>query len=78
MDKRAQATLVVGILGVFVFVIVAAALLPVMGDQIAVATVDGNAAASNLSSADITILELWPTFVIIGGLIAVLMAVGLK
>lgn len=70
--------MITGIIGVFIFVIVAAALLPSMGDQISTATADGNTANTNLSSTDVTIMELWPTFIIIGGLLAVLAAVGLR
>lgn len=77
MDRKAQGTLVMGLLGVFIFAIIATAILPTLGDQIASTTGDGNAAATNLSGTDTTILQLWPTFIIIGGLLAILASVGL-
>lgn len=75
MDKKAQGTLVMGLLGVFIFAIIATALLPTLGDQIDLAK--NGSGVSNLSSTDEALLDLWPTFIIIGGLIAILAAVGL-
>lgn len=76
MYKRGQGTLVGGLIGVFIFAIIATALLPSVADNIDVAV--GNLTESNLTSTDQTIMRLWPTFIIIGGLIAILGAVGLR
>lgn len=70
--KRGQVTLVGGLIGVFIFAIIASALLPTIADQV-------NAAqGGNLTATDDTLLGLWPTFIVIGGLIAILAAVGLS
>jgi hypothetical protein len=76
MDKKAQGTLVAGLIGIFVFAIIATALIPTVADQINVAT--NGTGVSNLTSTDKTLLNLWPTFIIIGGLLAILAAVGLS
>lgn len=76
MNKRGQGALVGGLIGVFIFAIIASALLPVVSDNIFVAV--GNLSESNLTSTDQTIMQLWPTFIIIGGLMAILAAVGLR
>lgn len=76
MDKKAQGSLVVALIGVFIFAIVATALLPTIADQIHTAT--NGTGASNLSSTDKSLINLWPTFIIIGGLLAILAAVGLS
>lgn len=72
MDKKAQGTLVVSLIGVFIFAIVATALLPTIADQV------NSAQGGNLSSTDDALLDLWPTFIIIGGLLAILASVGLS
>jgi ABC-type antimicrobial peptide transport system permease subunit len=74
MDKKGQGTLVGGLIGIFIFAIIATALIPTVADQIQTAT---NSGSTNLSSTDRTLMQLWPTFIIIGGLIAILAAVGL-
>lgn len=71
MEKKAQGTLVVALIGVFIFAIVATALLPTIADQVTAAQ------GGNLSTTDDALLDLWPTFIIIGGLLAILAAVGL-
>lgn len=72
MNKKGQISIVSSLIGIFIFAIVATALLPTIADQI-------NAAqGGNLSSTDDTLLGLWPTFIIIGGLLAILAAVGLS
>jgi hypothetical protein len=76
MNKKGQITIVSSLIGIFVFAIVATALLPTIADQINLAA--GNASTTNLSTTDRTLLELWPTFIIIGGLLAILAAVGLS
>jgi hypothetical protein len=72
MDKKGQGTLIAGLIGVFIFAIVATALLPTIADQVVAAQ------GGNLSSTDDTLLGLWPTFIVIGGLVAILAAVGLS
>ena len=76
MNKKGQISIVSSLIGIFIFAIVATALLPTIADQINVAT--NGSGPSNLSSTDKTLLELWPTFIIIGGLLAILAAVGLS
>lgn len=72
MNKKGQISIVASLIGIFIFAIVATALLPTIADQIAAAQ------GGNLSSTDDTLLGLWPTFIIIGGLLAILAAVGLS
>lgn len=78
MNKKAQISIVASLIGIFIFAIVATALLPTIADQINIATANDNTSASNLSGTDMTLLNLWPTFIIIGGLLAILAAVGLS
>jgi hypothetical protein len=75
--RKAQG-LVGGLIGVFIFAIIATALIPVIADQVNIATGNSNTSLTNLSTTDITLLELWPTFIVIGGLIAIIAAVGLS
>jgi hypothetical protein len=74
MNRKSQG-LVGGLVGVFIFAIVATALIPTVADQTALAI---NGGTTNLSSTDQTLLALWPTFIVIGGLIAIIAAVGLS
>ena len=76
MDRKAQTSLIGGLIGVFLFAIVATALLPTIGDSVGFLT--ENASDTNLSSTERNLLDLWPTFIIIGGLLAILAAVGLR
>jgi cell division protein FtsX len=69
--RKAQG-LVGGLIGIFIFAIIATALLPTIADQV------NTAQGGNLTSTDDTLLGLWPTFIVIGGLIAILAAVGLS
>ncbi len=74
-NERGQvAVLATGIIGLFIFVIVATALLPALANQV---SADINGGVTNLSTTDQTLLRLWPTMVVIGGLIAILAAIGL-
>jgi uncharacterized protein YqhQ len=75
MDKKGQISIVASLIGIFIFAIIATALLPVIGDEIFKAT---NSGSTNLSTTDQTLMKLWPTFIIIGGLLAILAAVGLS
>lgn len=75
MNKKGQVTIVSSLIGIFIFVIVATALLPTLANEISSAT---NSGVTNLSGTDQTLLRLWPTFIIIGGLLAILTAVGLS
>lgn len=68
---EAQMSVVSALIGVFIFAIIATALLPTIADQVT------SAQGGNLSATDDALLELWPTFIIIGGLLAILAAVGL-
>lgn len=72
MKHKAQMSVVAALIGVFIFAIIATALLPTIADQVT------SAQGGNLSSTDDALLELWPTFIIIGGLLAILSAVGLS
>ena len=71
-ERKGQVSLVASLIGVFIFAIVATALLPTIADQVAAAK------GGNLSTTDDALITLWPTFIIIGGLLAILASVGLQ
>lgn len=66
-------SLVSSIVGIFVFVIVAVALLPIL-----TGTIEEVSSGANLSKTDEEVLGLWPVFIIMGVLLATLAAVGLS
>ncbi len=72
INDSGQVSIVASLIGVFIFAIVATALLPTIADQVTAAQ------GGNLSTTDDTLLGLWPTFIVIGGLLAILAAVGLS
>jgi len=71
-NRKAQQPLVTALIGVFIFAIVATALLPTIADQVTAAQ------GGNLSNTDDDLLDLWPTFIVISGLLVILGATGLS
>jgi hypothetical protein len=71
-EEEFSGGLVGGIIGIIVFSVIATALLPTIADQVNMAQ------GGDISTTDDTMLGLWPTIIVIGGLISILAAISFE